>query len=1114
MDFISLANNIALLISVSIVYSFISRRWEQSTPYHRVFTGILFGLTTVLGMLTPAQVMPGLIFDGRSIILAVAGLFTGGLATFIAALIAMAYRVSIGGPGMPMGVLVIASSSAIGFVFFQLRQRQIIRYTWLTLLTVGIIVHVAMFFCTFALPSAIHLSVLKGLIIPLTTIYPIGVLLVGKLFLDQELRIKADQDLVTSQKSYQNLVENVQSIIIKLSKSGKLIFINNHGLDILGFEWEALFEKMPLDTFISTEDPSAKFFTEQGCNLIHANDSITTEGMCRSKGGDVLYLIWTLTAYINDNNEKEILCIGNNITGLKGVQEALWESKQTLKNIMDNTQDLICQTDIEGKHVYVSPSYTTMLGYPAEDLIGKSFLSFVHAADLNICLESFKTLIVEKKPLRLAMRFRNVSNEYVWIESFATLIYNKNGTPVGTVTSSRNITERMEYQKALEYSELRYKTLMFAIPDLMFVQSREGVYLDVHCSDPTKLLLPPEQFLGKKHSEILPSSVLDIFEKKFEEITKRGGVEIFEYSLIMNHQVGHFEARITPFGPDKFLTIIREITDRKQAEMQVKVEEEKYRLLAENSSDVIWKMDVATQTLTYVSPSVFKLRGFTPEEAITQSLEESIDRESFLKIQRDLPRRIQDFYNGIEAARTAITQLQQPCKDGSWKWVEIVTTFVTDEKGEISEMIGVSRDITERKKIELSLIENELLLRQQNEEYQSINEELKESYLKIQEINQELTLAKDKAEESDRLKSAFLANMSHEIRTPMNGILGFSDLLRRPNLPPQKSSQYIDIINSNGHQLLSIINDIIDISKIEAKLVQIVRSAVNIGHLINALNDQFQPLAKSKGLSFMATNRLSDITVVMTDEVKLRQILFNLIGNALKFTPSGKIEVAVEMVNHQLQFSIKDSGIGIPQSHHELIFERFRQVETNFSQQYGGTGLGLSISRSLIDLLGGKIWLESKEGEGSSFYFTIPCCETDEIQAERKQPREAQQPKLSGKTILIAEDKDTNYLYLQEVLQDTGVKLIRARNGVEAVFLSQKNPILDLILMDIKMPLLDGFDATRQIRLLNPSIPIIAQTAYSSPADRTKALEAGCNEFLAKPISDQMLLETICEYIC
>ncbi len=1109
MDFISIVNNLALLISISILYSFISRRWDFHSTSHQIATGLLFGLTTIVGMLTPAQVMPGVFFDGRSIILPVAGLFTGGISTAIATIIALLYRVSLGGAGVNMGILVIITSASIGLLFFYFRKRNKIRYNLTTLLAAGIAVHLAMYFCTYALPSTIRPQVIEGLLIPLTTVYPLGVLLVGKLFLDQEDRIKSEKDLISSQAEYKNLVENVQSVIIKIQKTGKLVFINNYGIEILGFERDELASKNIFDLISANNDTKTKYFSDDGCCTLHTNESVTTEGTCQSKEGKNLYFIWTLTAYLSDNTDEEVLCIGNNVTNIKGIQDELWESQHTLKNIMDNTQDLICQTDLEGRHVYVSPSYTTLLGYDASELNGESFLSFLHPDDLNTCIQAYKLLITEKTPRTQAMRFRAKSGEYVWIESYASIVYDKKGNASGTVTSSRNITKQMEYQKALEYSELRYKTLLYAIPDMLFVQSREGVYLDVHCTDLSMLLMPPEQFLGKKHSDVLPQEILYKFEEKFNLITQLGKTEKFEYAINDNY----YEARITPFGSDKFLTIIRDITDRKQAELQVKVEEDKYRLLAEHSSDVIWKMDITTKKFTYVSPSIVKLRGYTPEETMAQPLEEQVDPESYLEIQNKLTMRINMFLNGEEKARTNVRQLQQPCKDGSWKWVEIVSTLVVNDNEEIKEMLGVTRDITERKRIELSILENEKLLKQQNDEYIAINEELNDSYNKTQEINHELVRAKEKAEESDRLKSAFLANMSHEIRTPMNGILGFSDLLRRPNLTPTKANQYIEIINNNGKQLLSIINDIIDISKIEAKLVTIDKSAVEVHHLFNSMAEQFVPLAKAKELSFTSNNELPNSFVIITDETKLKQILFNLLGNALKFTPTGEISILAKLQNDQLLFAVKDTGIGIPKSHHELIFERFRQVETTYSQQYGGTGLGLSISRSLVELLGGTLWLESKVGEGSTFYFTIPCTKAEEVSIKRSKTTEEKFPNLREKTILIAEDEETNYIYIEELLHETGVKLIHAKNGAEAVLFAQANPDVDLILMDIKMPVLDGYDATKQIRLSNATVPIIAQTAYISLSDKTKAKEVGCNNFLSKPISDKQFIQIICQYL-
>ncbi len=408
------------------------------------------------------------------------------------------------------------------------------------------------------------------------------------------------------------------------------------------------------------------------------------------------------------------------------------------------------------------------------------------------------------------------------------------------------------------------------------------------------------------------------------------------------------------------------------------------------------------------------------------------------------------------------------------------------------------------------LQENEQVLIQQNEEFIAINEELNESNKRILEINEELKMAKIKAEESDMLKSSFLANMSHEIRTPMNAINGFAELLRQSGITPEISSQYIDIINANCKQLTSIIEDIIDISKIETGQITINYKRTNINELLNELGIIFESLGSSKGIGFKIDAGLkSNISYTKTDETRLRQILYNLINNAIKFTNSGSVIVGYTLKNNFLEFYIKDTGIGISKENHEIIFERFRQVESGMSRVYGGTGLGLTISRVLLELLGGRIWLDSELGNGSTFYFTIPYEAEGINEYSVSDVKLKQKYNWSDKTILIAEDEEYNFFLIHEILTDTNANLIHAKNGREAIEFCQQNAEIVLILMDIKMPEIDGYEASKIIKSFRPELPIIAQTAYAMSEDRTKALNAGCDNYISKPLNKDRLLNMI-----
>jgi signal transduction histidine kinase/CheY-like chemotaxis protein len=377
--------------------------------------------------------------------------------------------------------------------------------------------------------------------------------------------------------------------------------------------------------------------------------------------------------------------------------------------------------------------------------------------------------------------------------------------------------------------------------------------------------------------------------------------------------------------------------------------------------------------------------------------------------------------------------------------------------------------------------------------------------------DKELQRAKERAEESDRLKSAFLANMSHEIRTPMNGILGFSELLKNPELTGDLQQEYIGIIEKSGARMLNIINDIVDISKIEAGLMKLDIKETNINDQIEYIYSFFKPEAEAKGikLSFRASLPAKE-SIIYTDSEKTYAILTNLVKNAIKYTEEGKVEFGYFKKAELLEFYVKDTGIGIPKDKREAIFERFIQADVADKMARQGAGLGLSISKAYIDMLDGKIWVESTEKIGSTFYFTMPYNAVQERTVFHENKAESGlNQETPGLKILIAEDDKTSEILLDAVVRTFGQVILKARTGGEAVETFRDNPDIDLILMDIQMPGLNGYEATRQIRQLNKDVVIIAQTAFGLHGDREKAIEAGCNDYIAKPIHKTQLLALI-----
>lgn len=379
---------------------------------------------------------------------------------------------------------------------------------------------------------------------------------------------------------------------------------------------------------------------------------------------------------------------------------------------------------------------------------------------------------------------------------------------------------------------------------------------------------------------------------------------------------------------------------------------------------------------------------------------------------------------------------------------------------------------------------------------------------------EELKIARQKAEESDHLKTAFLHNISHEIRTPMNAIIGFSEFLQNPNIAHERRIKFTDVIIQSSNQLLSIINDIVNIATIEAGQVKLDLKEVSLNGTLQLLYQQFKLKSIDQNISLECIAPLSDSeSIIIADGTKLIEILSNLIGNAFKFTSKGHVNFGYVVRENILEFFVQDTGIGIPKEMHNEIFNRFRQVESSMTRRYGGSGLGLSISKAYVELMGGCIWLTSEPDKGSTFFFNIPYNKAKKENGQVGTGNFISNKDSISKTILIAEDDEANFFLLEEIFSKFNFKLIRAYNGVEAFNHCKHNLTIDLVLMDMKMPVMDGFEATKKIKEIRPKLPIIAQTAYSNNSDIARALSCGCSDTITKPIVKEILINKINELI-
>lgn len=572
----------------------------------------------------------------------------------------------------------------------------------------------------------------------------------------------------------------------------------------------------------------------------------------------------------------------------------------------------------------------------------------------------------------------------------------------------------------------------------------------------------------------------EIDQKMKAAIMQKANHLSFQHKLA-DGQIKDVEVYASPFvfkGGKMMSVLVHDVTRRNQTEQALILSREKYEqtsklleALFDSIPDIIGVQDTNHGIIRYNKAGYDYLKK---SEAQVEG------KKCYQLIGKDSPCEIcatTEVYNTLKSAK-----IERYNKEHN-VWLEIRAYPVLDESGKLFRVIEHLRDITDRKK-----------------------------------FVDELEKSKEKAEESDRLKSAFLANMSHEIRTPMNAILGFTQLLKANSLNAAKKNEYIGIIQNSGNHLLDIINDIIDISKIDAEQLDIVETNFDLNLFLLEIYQLFQSLIiqkKQSELELILSNEEEADIVISSDKTRLRQILLNLIGNSIKFTAEGRVEFGYKIKEQSLLFFVKDTGVGMSEKELAFVFDRFRQGDESSNRPFGGTGLGLAISKEFVELLNGEIWAESVKDEGSTFYFTIPLKQKEKEKKPmfENKPQAKPKTKFSNKTILIVEDDEYSSLILEELLKPYGFNLLTATDGMQAIKACIDKPEIDLVLMDIQLPVLDGLQATQRIKKIKANLPIIAQTANAMQEDREKALSAGCDNYISKPINGNELIQMISEYI-
>lgn len=783
---------------------------------------------------------------------------------------------------------------------------------------------------------------------------------------------------------------------------------------------------------------------------------------------------------------------------LTKAKERAEESEKQFKNIFENAADAIFIADeSNGIILDVNSAAERLIQAPKHKIIGLHQSKLHPQKAKKYSTDTFK-------------RHQQATDELLFANLIENTIVRSDGTevPVEILASKtthkgkkcligifRNITERKNAEEELNRSKRMLELVMDSIPQFIFWKDRNSVYLG--CNEnfaKVAGLKSVNEIVGKTDYDLAwEKDQADFFVEMDKKVIESGKPEfhIIERQLQSNGKHAWLDTNKVPIHNSRgeiigILGTYEDITERKQADIELREAKEaaeannaNISAIIEGTNNSIWAFNRKYQIL-YINQ--------TFQKEFLQTF--GVFLEPGVNLIDALPEPLKPFWKPRYDRVLANEQFSIEDEiDGDSGKIYIHVSFnPIVRKGKVIGGSCLGLNITQRKLAEIELIK-----------------------------------AKEKAEESDRLKTAFLQNMSHEIRTPMNAIMGFSALLVKNYDNKPKLEQYSEIINQRCADLLEIINDLLDISKIESGQISVNLEECNINVLFTELQLFFIAQQKRIGKEHIKfTIRIENSLpseVIRTDKVKLKQILINLIGNAFKFTEKGSIECGCKFEDDQLIFYVFDTGIGIPADKKDKIFERFTQLIQAKARIHKGTGLGLSIAKGLTELLGGKIWVESQQedldaGEtgGTTFYFSIEYIKSSFVLQEENKITDNQANNYELKTILIVEDDYYNAKYLEEILANTGLNIIQTEFGKEAIQIAKSQDI-DLVLMDIRLPDLNGYEAARIIKKSKPELNIIAQTAYAANEEKQRTLDAGCVDYISKPIKEGLLMELISKYL-
>lgn len=744
------------------------------------------------------------------------------------------------------------------------------------------------------------------------------------------------------------------------------------------------------------------------------------------------------------------------------------DTNNELNLIFNTTSNAMRLIDKDYNILKVNHAFTVISGYSVSEAEGKKCYNLFSGDKCHTEQCSLNKLLKGEDKVEFQSVNLNKNGIPVPVIQTSVPLKGNDGNIYGIIEDLRDLTELVKTEDALKKSEKEFSMFMDDLPLGVFVKDEDSraLYLNNYMDK----IFGKSNCLDKKPGEIFPAYIAKRVLK--EDIRVLSGENIVVEEALQDKQ-GNERFYMT----HKFLLknenqgkriggISIDITRKKEAEKQLNLLSR-----AVQFTPVCVVITNYEGEIEYVNHAFQSLTGYTFEEVAGKNigiLGSDLHDEDFFT----------EMWNFVKGGKDWQGEIQNRRKNGEIYWERLSISPVKDSEGEIRHFIAVKEDNTRQK-----------------------------------EFEQKLNESKEKAIESDRLKTAFLTNFSHEIRTPMNAIVGLSELLINSKVPLSEKKGFTNTIQENSKILLSLIDDIIDISKIDAGLVELKESNCKLNQLLEGLYEEFQKNIQQTDKLYLRLVLKKAISqsdfLIVTDESRLKQVLSNLLGNAIKFTDSGRVEFGYVIKDeNNILFFVKDSGLGISESKLDTVFERFQSVDDTLTRNHRGTGLGLAISKSIIELMSGKIWVRSIPNQGSTFFFTLPF-KTPAIDAEliAGLSKLSAIHELEGKTILVADEINANFLLIEAGFKKTNASVLWARHGKDAVDIVRKNKNIDLIIMDVELPVISGFEALVEIKRLNNDLPVIMQSTFSLPGHIEKCIQAGCDGYILKPVNMKQLLE-------